>query len=70
MKEKANNWWKSKGEWRDETRGRLEKWWAEQEEMIMSDLHREAASKEAKEGVEKAEEAKLEETVARSNRLE
>ncbi|GAA5836021.1 hypothetical protein JCM5353_002215 [Sporobolomyces roseus] len=45
LKEKANNWWKSKGEGRDETRGRLENWWAEQEEMIMGDLYREAASK-------------------------
>ena len=63
LKEKANNWWKDQGEGRDETRGRLDKWWSEQEEMVMGHLYREVAAKEKMEGVENGREAKLQDTV-------
>jgi deoxycytidylate deaminase len=34
LKEKVGKWWKERGEGRDETRTRLERWWAEQERIV------------------------------------
>ncbi|BGP17605.1 hypothetical protein JCM10213_001256 [Rhodosporidiobolus nylandii] len=35
LKERVGKWWKERGEGRDETRLRLERWWAEQERIVM-----------------------------------
>ncbi|GAA5895737.1 uncharacterized protein JCM6883_001607 [Sporobolomyces salmoneus] len=40
LKEKANQWWKDQGEGKEETRTRLERWWAKQEEEIMGESYR------------------------------
>ncbi|GAA6011760.1 hypothetical protein JCM10207_004235 [Rhodosporidiobolus poonsookiae] len=35
LKERVGNWWKARGEGREETRARLERWWAEAERQVM-----------------------------------
>ncbi|GAA6059983.1 hypothetical protein JCM10212_001332 [Sporobolomyces blumeae] len=46
LKDTANRWWKDRGEGRDETRGRLDRWWRTKEDEIMGPLY--AAAVEAK----------------------
>ncbi|GAA5948805.1 hypothetical protein JCM3765_003906 [Sporobolomyces pararoseus] len=54
LKEKANLWWKRQGEGKEETRARLEQWWAEREQEIMGELYE--ASRVREEAVVKKEE--------------
>lgn len=53
LKEIVGQWWKSKGEGRDETRTRLERWWAEQERLVQWPVD-EAGKKRTEEEAEKA----------------
>ncbi|GAA6013953.1 hypothetical protein JCM11491_003467 [Sporobolomyces phaffii] len=44
IKDRANQWWKDQGEGKEETRGRLERWWNAREQEIMGKLY--AAARE------------------------
>ncbi|GAA6028767.1 hypothetical protein JCM8097_007385 [Rhodosporidiobolus ruineniae] len=37
LKAQVSEWWKRKGEGKEETRARLERWWAEQERVVMGE---------------------------------
>ncbi|GAA5916610.1 hypothetical protein JCM6882_009177 [Rhodosporidiobolus microsporus] len=58
LKRRAGEWWKSKGEGRDETRARLERWWKEQERVVMGTVEGPAVggAGDAVEGEEKVAE--------------
>lgn len=48
LKDKANHFWKDQREGKDETRARLERWWAAQERDVMGDLYEAAKGATAK----------------------
>ncbi|GAA5926789.1 uncharacterized protein JCM15063_000371 [Sporobolomyces koalae] len=43
LKDQANAWWRNRGEGKDETRARLDQWWAEKEMSIMGEVYRKSA---------------------------
>ncbi|CEQ41205.1 SPOSA6832_02888, partial [Sporobolomyces salmonicolor] len=55
LKERVGTWWKERGEGKDETRTRLERWWREMERVVMGETSGVETEAAGRDGAEQAE---------------